>query len=460
MGKIFFNSILTKGFGAVLEVVLQVVILRFLQVEGYGTYGYYAGLADMGFWIFFSALVKCNIFYCSQKKNSISQFRKKYYIRYIIPVLAICFLVSLAAKDKLLTLSAGILLMELLVLDKSSQLLANEKYNLSLMGEYCLGRIFLVISIFILGNMGILTLENLLLLYLLQYVFVYVVFLLFGKMTVVINESNVSLKKAAAYQYGDILVGLIQKSPVILEYLFSGAFQAGFVTLISLVRTLVAFVSGPTSKVFLPSFAKLYQAGQYDEISRLFQRVIILQMVFLTAVGVALVGFPETILQIFSQELLGYAPVFAGVSVCFLIALSFGPCSGLMQMSGNEKKDITIRSLSVVLMILAWILTRKNGMFVLFGIGTQILSENIIDYSVISKILGGMPIRIVRYLLLWFPTIFVVVVVRIFQLPQNIFVMIAAVIFAVLLYCLIQMADAEVRVWIKGELKTGAIKKE
>lgn len=459
MGKVFFNSILTKGVGAVLEVVLQVIILRFLQVEGYGSYGYYVGLADMGFWIFFSAIAKCNIFYCSQKKNSIIEFRKKYYTRYIIPILIICSVASFALGDRLLTLSVLILLMELLVLDKSSQLLANERYNLSLLGEYCLGRVFLVIGTIVLGVAGILTLERLLIMFLLQYLIVYLIFVFCGKVVIDAKETAVSLKKVAVYQYGDILVGLIQKSPVILEYLFTGAFQAGFVTLISLVRTLVAFVSGPTSKVFMPSFAKYYQSGEKEKIADLFHKVMILQMIFLTAVGVVLLGFSELVLQIFSEELIDYATVFAGVSACFLVALSFGPCSSLMQMTGNEKKDITIRSLSVVLMILVWIITRKNEMFILFGIGCQILSENITDYCVVSRILGKMPVGFFRYLVLWIPTILVVALVRVFQLPQNIVVMLVAVVLAVLAYCVIQLANKQVRVWLKEEVHVGIIKK-
>lgn len=459
MGKVFFNSILTKGVGAVLEVVLQMIILRFLQVEGYGSYGYYVGIADMGFWILFSAISKCNIFYCSQKKNSIKQFREKYYIRYVIPILLISAFVAFCSGDRLLILSVLILLTELLVLDKSSQLLASEQYNLSLLGEYCLGRIFLVIATLALGVTGVLTLESLLIAFLIQYVLVYAVFIVIGKRVQVSQEITVSMKKAVVYQYGDILVGLIQKAPVILEYLFSGAFQAGFVTLISLVRTLVAFVSGPTSKVFMPSFARYYQSGEKDKIVDLFQKVMIMQMIFLTAVGVVLLGFPELVLKIFSSELIKYASVFAGISACFLIALSFGPCSGLMQMTGNEKKDITIRTLSVIVMILVWIVTRRNEMFVLFGIGVQVLSENITDYYLVSKILGKMPLSLCRYLILWGPMVVAVGFVRIVKLPQSMIAMILTTFVSIVLFCLMQLLDKNVRIWFKEEFYRGIIKK-
>lgn len=457
MSKVFFGSICIKGFGAVLEVLLQIIILRFLHVDGYGSYGYYIGIAEIGYWMFFSGITKCNIFYGSQSQMDLSAFRKKYYTRYVCPLIILCVGISVYKRSLLLLLTTALLIMETLVFDKSSQLLAGGKYKLSLIGEYCLGRCFLVISSFAFGMWNCLTLELLVFLYLCQYLLIYSVFVIKGTMNKGTEAVGVSVKKLTVYQYGDILVGIIHKAPVILEYLFTGAFAAGFIQLIALVRTLVAFVSGPASKVFLPSFARLYQVGDVGKIRELFQKVIVLQMVFLVAVSVALVGFPEVILSIFSKDLLEYKAVFAGISLCFVIALSFGPCSGLLQMTGNETKDILIRSLSVVLMIIVWIGTRNSSLFVLFGIGSQILAENLTDYWMISRILGKMPVSPLRFLYLWMPAVLIILIVRLAHLPQNVLNMILAAAAAVLLYGAMQLMSRQVRCWIKEGKKEHVI---
>lgn len=458
MSKVFFGSIGIKGFGAVLEVLLQIIILRFLNVDGYGSYGYYIGIAEIGYWIFFSGITKCNLFYGSQCKKDLSGFRKNYYIKYVCPVLILCAGVSVYKKSFLLLLTTALLGMETLVFEKSSRLLAAGKYSLSLIGEYCLGRCFITAGAFVLGMWNCLTLESLVFLYLCQYAVIFVVFTVRGRLPKGTEKADVSVKKLAAYQYGDVLVGIIHKAPVILEYLFTGAFAAGFVQLIALVRTLVAFVSGPTSKVFLPSFARLHRTGEYDKIRELFQKVIVLQMLFLIPVSVALVGFPDVILGIFSNELLEYSAVFAGISLCFVIALSFGPCSGLLQMTGNEHKDIQIRSFSVVLMVVVWILTGRHELFVLYGIGSQILVENVADYYTVSRILGKMPIGLGRFVFLWLPSILTIFYVRTVCVPQTMLNMMLAVSASMLLYGTIQLMSRQVRHWIKEEMKENVIK--
>ena len=83
MNYIFLISIVLKGIGAVLEVLLQILITRKLGVAEYGLYSTWINAADLIFWIFFSGLVKCNTFYISDKNTSIKKFRWKYYLRYV-----------------------------------------------------------------------------------------------------------------------------------------------------------------------------------------------------------------------------------------------------------------------------------------------------------------------------------------------------------------------------------------
>ena len=71
-------SIILKGIGAVLEILLQIFITRKIGVSGYGSYSTWINMADLIFWIFFSGIVKCNTFYLSGGNIAISSFKKKY----------------------------------------------------------------------------------------------------------------------------------------------------------------------------------------------------------------------------------------------------------------------------------------------------------------------------------------------------------------------------------------------
>mgnify|MGYP006886134945 CR=1 FL=1 len=51
MNAIFFISVILKGVGAILEVLLQILITRRLGVDGYGTYSTWINAADLIFWI-------------------------------------------------------------------------------------------------------------------------------------------------------------------------------------------------------------------------------------------------------------------------------------------------------------------------------------------------------------------------------------------------------------------------
>ena len=110
--------------------------------------------ADLIFWCLFSGVVKCNTFYLSRKQTSLRDFKQKYYMRYVIPATAcICFAAWAGDRKEYLVI-ALIAFVELLMLDQSSCLLAKGSYISSLTGEYVFGRLFLLVSVFILQRTG------------------------------------------------------------------------------------------------------------------------------------------------------------------------------------------------------------------------------------------------------------------------------------------------------------------
>ena len=79
MSIVFLLSVILKGLGAVLEVLLQVMITRMLGLAGYGTYSTWVSAADLVYWVLFSGITKCNTFYLSNKGTELRRFKAKYY---------------------------------------------------------------------------------------------------------------------------------------------------------------------------------------------------------------------------------------------------------------------------------------------------------------------------------------------------------------------------------------------
>jgi len=72
---VFLLSVILKGLGAVLEVLLQVMITRMLGLAGYGTYSTWVSAADLVYWVLFSGITKCNTFYLSNKGTELRRFK-------------------------------------------------------------------------------------------------------------------------------------------------------------------------------------------------------------------------------------------------------------------------------------------------------------------------------------------------------------------------------------------------
>ena len=151
MSIVFLLSVILKGLGAVLEVLLQVMITRMLGLAGYGTYSTWVSAADLVYWVLFSGITKCNTFYLSNKGTELRRFKAKYYSCYVLPVLAVLALVLALEKEQGgYTVIALITGMELLVMDHSSTMMAQGQPGCALFGEYVLGRLFLVLGTLVL----------------------------------------------------------------------------------------------------------------------------------------------------------------------------------------------------------------------------------------------------------------------------------------------------------------------
>ena len=405
MNLLFLISVILKGIGAVLEILLQILITDRLGVGGYGTYSAWINGADLLFWVFFSGLVKCNTFYLSGAYSTIRSFRKHFYLRYVIPVLGVLMLAAAGITGNgLICFVFVITALELTALDRSSILLARGKSNVSLIGEYVLGRATLVLGVLVLGMLGWLRLESLLCLYVFQYLLVIGFFLLRqGKSEQPCPDlsAEVSLKKWGAFQQADLMHAMIEQMPVVLQFFFSGAFEAGVVSIVLLVKKLINFISGPTAKIFLPEFSRLYHGGKREEIRDCYSSIMRIQMLIVGPLAVVLLAFPRVILSILASELVEYDWLFMICSVVFLLAATLGPCGGILQMTGNEKRDNRCRLLALGVMGVVMVLTIQDSYFVLYGLCVQVALEAAAKYRCVCRWMGQSPVSLTTYLKWW-----------------------------------------------------------
>lgn len=423
MNLVFLISVILKGIGAVLEVLLQILITREMGVSGYGDYSTWVNAADLLFWIFFSGIVKCNTFYLSVKGTSINLFKRKYYSRYVLPLLAAMAVILFALSGNLmLCFIIFITGLELVMYDQSSILIAKGRPNYSLIGEYVLGRVVLIIGVIVMGAMNCMSQKSLMWLYMFQFVLVILFFSLKReKKNSEVSDvsSEVSIKKWAYYQWSDLMHSMIAQMPVVVQYFFAGAFEAGVVSIVLLVKKLINFISGPTAKIFLPEFSRLYREGTQEEIRECYASIMRLQMLFVGPLSIVLLAFPSIVLKILAEELIGYVMLFVMCSFVFLLTATLGPCGGILQMTGNEKMDNRCRELSLIVMVVTMILFGHDKLFVLYGLCTQAAFEAICKYAYVCKYMKKSPVSLFTYLKWWILPVAAIVAAYILKLQDS-----------------------------------------
>ena len=423
MNFVFLLSVILKAIGAVFEILIQILITKDLGVSGYGDYSAWINVADLIFWVFFSGIIKCNTFYLAGENTQIKTFKFRYYSRYVVPVILILAVFALfSGRSSILYLVIAITVLELIVYDQSSTLIARKRMKKSLIGEYVLGRSVLILGVLFLKAVNRMDIHALLSLYLLQYLLV-VAFFLSGKSNRQTKREEishtVSLKKWGAYQWADLMHSLISQMPVVVQYIFSGAFEAGVVSIVLLVKKLIGFISGPTAKIFLPEFSRLYRTGDKAQMGSYYAGIMRMQMLFIGPLSVVLLAFPGVVLKILAEELLEYTGLFMLCSVIFLLTAMLGPCGGILQMTGNEKADNRCREFSILVMIAVMILLRHDKLFVLYGLCAQTAVEAVGKYGFICRWLKMSPVKLLECFLWWLVPVVVIATTNILRLGSS-----------------------------------------
>ena len=397
-------SIIVKGISAIVEILIQLLISNGVGVSGYGEYSFFVNVISGAYFFLFSGSVKLNTFYLSTPSSSLSRFKKKYVLSYVLPFIVIIIISSIIANNKYGILAGAILFIYYYAYDCSSVMFARGKQLPALLGEYLFGRIVLLIATFSVIKLSVASGLTLLALYGLEFITI-ICWLLPQKRKIPNgnNEIVVPIKKLFHYQISDVASSLISYSPTIMQFIFGGAFSAGFSGIISTEKKFINFISGPTAKVFLPEFSRLYKSGELEKLQASYLMVVRIQMIFIGTIGVLLIDFPRLVLKLFSHELEQYAVLFTCVAICLLLIAGIGPVIGLLQMTGNERICNRNQWISIGAMAITWATFHNYTFFPIYGLCVQAIIEGTFNYYSVCRWFGKNILPVKNYLILWTP---------------------------------------------------------
>lgn len=430
-------SMVVKALGAVLEIASQVVITRFGGVDLFGHYSFNVSIAEIICWVFFSGLVKTNAYWVANGYD-LRGWRRRYFLLYALPVVII-----LAASLGLIYSAIAVVAVAAafgyaLQMDFSSISLAFKHYRFFLTGEYVVSRLVILIGVVLLVATGLLNIATVTVLYALGYVASVSFFIAGGKGSedglkkLAKSKERSLVRQTAVFQATDVANGLVNQAPIIIQYAFAGAFQAGVLSVVLVTRKIISFVAGPTAKVYLPEFAKLYGERDYDGLKRVYSDIIILQLCFVLPICLVMVGAPESILAIYNPTLKDYGSYMQFASCIFFLMVLFGPQGNLLSMTGAERIEATTKWVSLVAMVLTMAVTFGDPLFVMYGIAAQVVVDSFGKLWFVSKAVGGFPIGVKDALKLSLPFAICLLIVGLSGFSSIQRLLLAAVLAAVL----------------------------
>lgn len=397
-------SIGIKAISAIVEIAIQMLITNGVGVSEYGEYTFFVSLIEGAYFVLFSGSVKLNTFYLSTPSASLLGFKRKYTLCFVTPIIAVVIAAFAMMKNPYGVLAGIILYIYYFAFDMSGEFFSRGIQIQALLGEYLFGRIVLLIGMLVAIKMNKATGIVLLILYGLQFV---TMLLWFAPYKHTLNQGVddvvVPVKKLMEYQMSDVANSLISYSPTILQYIIGGAFTAGFTGIISIVKRFINFISGPTAKVFLPEFSRLYKSGQKEKLEQSYLMIVRIQMAFIGTIGCVLVDFPHLILKMFSPDLIQYSSIFTVAACSLLLVAGIGPVTGALQMTGNERVCNRNQWISIGAMLLVWVLLHKEPLFAVYGLCVQAVIEGGMKYYSVCKWFGKNIVPIKNYILLWLP---------------------------------------------------------
>lgn len=416
MDIVVFFSLIIKAIGSILEIASQSLISQKWGVETYGTYAFFIAIAEVVYFFFFSGVVKFNNYYIPHSQD-VKTFKKKLFLYFVLPISIIGIIVGIIISNSLIYCAFITALLYFISMDASSTLLSFGHYTTPLIGEYCLGRLFVILCI---GLTLLLPDKNITYLYLI-YGAQFLIIALFLKSsaqrcelpTLTISLEKSAIKKYAIFQVNEIANMIIMQSTVIVQYVYGGAFQTAIVSIILVIRKIINFITGPASKLYQPEFSKKFCSGDKKGLAKVYAQITRMQLCFILPLFTFLIVKPNFILSIYNDSLNEYESLVRCTSAVFLFMVAFGPLANFLCMTNHERKDTTTNWLSIIIMYIVMIVFRDDPYFVIYGFCTQIITSTIYKLYVYIRFMKSFTMPISIYLKLLAVSAFTVMLLNI-----------------------------------------------
>lgn len=448
-------SIGIKAISAVVEIAIQMLITHEAGVSHFGDYTFFVSLIEGAYFVLFSGTIKLNTFYLSTPSSSLSTFKRKYNLRYVTPIIAVVILCFAILKNPYGILAGVILFVYYFAFDTSSVFFSRGHQMPALFGEYLFGRIVMFIGVITTIKLHFLSGLLLFVLYGIQFITMLLWFLpLKHRLKRGTEEIVVPIRKLVEYQISDVASSLISYSPTILQYIVGGAFTAGFTGIITIIKRFINFISGPTAKVFLPEFSRLYKSGERKKLEQSYLMIVRIQMLFIGTIGAVLICFPRLVLHMFSPDLEQYGLIFTGTAISILFIAGIGPVTGMLQMTGNERICNRNQWISIGLMAIVCIILRNEPLFAVYGLCVQAVSEGLLKYYSVCRWFGKSVVPMKTYAIAWLPVAIIRVIVDQTGLQYSFFALVGCAFLAFCWNALFASKDPMIKQAVFEKIKT------
>ena len=182
--KLVFTMILSigvKAFAALIEIAIQMMLTNYVGMAGYGDYTFFVSIIEGSYYFLFAGSIKINTFYLSVPTLKLDGFKKTYIVHYAAPVFMVILAVLTVTKGVYGFGTAIILLVYFLAYDRSSIFFSRGFQLPALLGEYVIGRLTMLIGLFVCLKMDRVDGLVLLGLYGIQFLAMLIWFVPFGK---------------------------------------------------------------------------------------------------------------------------------------------------------------------------------------------------------------------------------------------------------------------------------------
>ena len=92
---------------------------------------------------------------------------------------------------------------------------------------------------------------------------------------------------------------------------------------------------------------------------------------------------------------------FVGCALVFILIATLGPCSGVLQMTGNEKKDNLYREAALGVMLVLLFVMRGSRLVMLYALCVQALLEGVVKYWYVCRWMQGSAVKLKTYCIWW-----------------------------------------------------------